>query len=372
MLETHWASVLASKDPLLSYRQKGWQRFCEIGLPRPKQEAFQYLARKLNFPQLAQRTKCKRPREGLTFVDGFFEEELSEVTAPLICLPLEEAIRPYALFLQNRMNRSLKEEKDPFAALNGALQGRGIFLYVPPKCKAALHLQHLFVSDGMATPRLHLYLGRGASLRLTQSSTGKGGFCNTLLDVLVDEGADFTFLDQMEGDFQSIRATLKRDSHMKTTLLGKATRTSLHVQLAEENSAAEIYGLARLTQQEEAHIHATIEHAAPHTRSRQHIKSVVKEQGRFSFEGKIYVHPIAQKTEAYQLNNNLLLSDEAAAYAKPNLEIFADDVKASHGATVGQLNAEELFYLRSRGLSLTEAREWLIGGFCKEILDHAR
>ena len=181
-----------------------------------------------------------------------------------------------------------------------------------------------------------------------------------------------TFIDEAEGDFQAIRATLKRDSKSKAVLLGKRLRTSIHVELVEENSEAELYGLAQLEGDGEAHIHARIEHMAPHTRSRQHFKSVVKDESRYSFEGKIYVHSEAQKTEAYQLNNNLILTDGASANAKPNLEIFADDVKASHGSTTGQLSKEALFYLRSRGLSVEEAQRWLIGGFCKEILDHAR
>lgn len=370
MLNSYWSDLLDPKDPLISIRQKGWDLFQQIGLPKPKQEAFQYLTRKLEFPELAERSEVSLPVADLIFVDGFFQE--SKLGAPLVCLPLDKAIRSYGLFLQNRLARLLKEEKDPFAALNGAFQGEGAFLYVPPKCKAALHLVQMNTCNKMASPRLHLYLGRGASLELTQTSQGKSGFCNSLLDFVLDEGASLYVCDKTEGDFQAIRGVLKRDSKLKTVILGQQTRTSIHVQLAEENSEAEIFGLARLDGKTEFHAHATIEHAAPHTRSRQHFKSVLKDQSRFSFEGKIWVHPIAQKTEAYQLNNNLLLSDEAIVNAKPNLEIFADDVKASHGATVGQLDPEQLFYLRSRGLSLEQAREWLIEGFCGEIIDHAR
>lgn len=281
-------------------------------------------------------------------------------------------MRSYGLFLQTRLAKGLKEETDPFAALNGAFHGRGAFLYLPPKCKAALHLTHLFVSEDFVSPRIHVYLGRHAELTLTQTSQGKSNFCNSALDFVLDEGARLAFHDRQEGQFQSIRATQKRDSKLKMVLLGKQLRTSLKVQLAEENSEAEVFGLACNSGSEESHVHASIEHVAPHTHSRQHFKAVLRDKSRFSFEGKILVRPAAQKTEAYQLNNNLILSDEAVANAKPNLEIFADDVKASHGATVGQLDEEQLFYLRSRGLSLEQAKEWLIEGFCKEILDHAR
>lgn len=373
MLETYWVDLCNPKDPLFNYRKKGWDRFEAIGLPRPKQEAFQYVKKNWLFPKLANRKTIWTERfKGLLFVDGFFEESLSQVPSPLVCLPLETAMRSYGIFLQNRYATVLSQETDPFAALNGAFQGRGAFLYVPPKCKATLDIAQIYTTDEMASPRLHLYLGRNAQLTITQTSKNTvGSFSNSAIDIVLDSGAELFFVDQAEGDFQTIRATLKRDSKLKAVLLGKKLRTSIKAELAEENSEAEIYGLSQLKGDSESHIHALVEHAAPHTRSRQHFKSVLKERSRFSFEGKIYVHPIAQKTEAYQLNNNLILSDEASANAKPNLEIFADDVKASHGATVGQLDQEALFYLRSRGLDLEEARDWLVQGFCKEILDHA-
>lgn len=373
MLETDWVDLLDPKDPLINYRKKWWDCFQQIGLPQPKQEAFQYVTKKWAFPKCAERRiLTETPRSGLVFVDGFFEEGLSQISEPLICMSLEEAMRTYGLFLQSRFISTLSKEKDPFAALNGAFLGRGAFLHVPPKCKVTLHLNQIYKTAETATPRLHIYLGRHAELKLIQTMTGDCGFSNSCVDLVLDHGADCVFIDHSGGDVQSIRATLKKESRMKTVLLGTQLRTSVRFELVEEGCEANLLGLARLNQSEELHIHAHIEHVAPNTRSRQHVKSVLKDRARFSFEGKIYVHPEAQKTESYQLNNNLLLSDEASANAKPNLEIFADDVKASHGSTTSQLNDEELFYLRSRGLGVKEAQELLIDGFCKEITDHAR
>ena len=122
------------------------------------------------------------------------------------------------------------------------------------------------------------------------------------------------------------------------------------------------------TKKRESHTNVHIEHQAPHCRSHQLFKGVLTDVSRSSFEGKIYVKQAAQKTEAYQLNNNLLLSDRANADSKPNLEIFADDVKASHGATVGQLDAEQLFYLRARGFTDNDAKNLLVDGYAKESL----
>lgn len=124
-----------------------------------------------------------------------------------------------------------------------------------------------------------------------------------------------------------------------------------------------------LADKREAHTHIFMEHQAPHCRSFQLFKSVLNDFSRSSFEGKIMVRQAAQKTEAFQLNNNLLLSDHAHADSKPNLEIFADDVKASHGATVGQLDIDQLFYMKTRGFSDQAAKNLLIFGFCEQVVE---
>ncbi len=292
-------------------------------------------------------------------------------------------MRTYGIALQNRFARSLKEEADPIAALNWALHGCGVFLYVPPniRIEEPIEIHHLFTSPQMATASLQIFLGKGASLNLIQRSShlDDAPFGNVRLDASLDEGSSLFFGDKQQWPehsihFQTFRCVLKRDSrlHFLSVSSGaKLARSSIKVQLLEENATALMQGLWRLDRQLQSHTHVAVEHAAPHCRSRQHFKGVLKGQSRSSFEGKIAVLSAAQKTEAYQLNNNLLLSDEAAAFTKPNLEIFADDVKATHGATIAQLQQEELFYLRSRGLKLDEAKEILTGGFCDEILQSA-
>lgn len=361
-LEHYFDEISDPKDLLFPWRKKAWDHFLEIGLPRRKQEAFQYL-----------------PLQDLIFPPPSMQKNpIPEVPAPLLCLPLETAMRSYGVFLQNRLVQMLKEETDPFAVLNAALQKEGFFLYVPPKVQLEIPLEihHLFFSNQMASPRIHLYVGKGSRLQIIRKTSGEG-LSNAVFDVVLDESAELSFFDvqalsEKAHHLSAFRAKLKRDSRLYFTSLSEGaslSRTSLKVQLAEENSEAHLRGLSRLGQERQNHIHATVEHQAPNARSRQHFKAVLKDKSTYSFEGKILVRSAAQKTEAYQLSNVLLLSEEARANAKPNLEIFADDVKASHGATVGQLNKEELFYLRSRGLSLEEARQWLIDGFCREILD---
>ena len=241
-----------------------------------------------------------------------------DLSSQCVLLPLEQAQKTYGLFLRNR---GIKDQE-------------GLFFYAPPGSAISTPLQ-------LSSPRLYIFLGEGASLSLYDFSKE-----DRFLHVDLAASSQFTSV-----------------SH---STAGKQTYT---VSLNGEGASAELRGLLDLSGKEEGHVDVLMEHHAPHCRSRQHFKFVLQDQSRSSFAGKIYVHQAAQKTESYQLNQNLLLSDEAFASSKPNLEIFADDVKASHGATFSQLNAEELFYFRSRGFSEAEAKELLRKGFCQEILN---
>lgn len=377
LLRDYFKTLPGSEDPL-SCRKKAWDRFLAIGLPTFKQEAFQYLSLKsLFFPRPAlSPLKIEEPSlNSLLFIDGFFQS--AHLPQPLICLKLDAALLVYGAFLQNRIDRALKDETDPFAAMNGAFQGQSVFLYVPPDThvQQPIEIHHRSTSTAMASPRLQIFLGQGASLQLIQRSSSSV-FCNSYIDVNLDAGSSFFFGDSQSGaldsiSFQAFRCSLKRDSRLHYLSVGgpaNLARLSIKVQLLEENSEALLQGLNQGDAERESHVHTTVEHIAPQTRSRQHFKAILRGRCRSSFEGKIVVRPEAQKTEAYQLNNHLLLSDEALEFAKPNLEIFADDVKASHGATVSQLNEEELFYFRARGIPLSIAQEMLTTGFCNEIL----
>ena len=374
------------KDLLYSWRQKAWDRFLEIGPPHSKQEAFQYVP----LAQLKSLKPASRPEEvngsplflnHILFANGFFER--AHLPKGVVCHPLDLAMRSYGIFLQSRFARMLKEESDPFAVLNGALHGLGAFLYVPPnvQIQEPIEIHHHFSSNLASFSNLQIFLGKGASVQLIQRSSHEDGtsFGNCRIDVSLDEGAHLFLGDKQRWpsngtELQTVRATLKRNSRLHYFALSsgaKLSRSSIKVQLLEENSSALLQGLWTLDGAIEAHTHVVVEHIAPNCQSRQHFKGILKDRSRSSFEGKILVRPEAQKTEAYQLNNNLLLSDAASAYTKPNLEIFADDVKASHGATIAQLQEEELFYLRSRGLSVGAAKELLTKAFGEELLASA-
>jgi Fe-S cluster assembly protein SufD len=373
LLKEYFEEICSAKDPLQNWRKKAWDRFQEVGWPRAKQEAFQYLSfQNLSIPKPAEFSQPNEVRGHIHFVDGYFQT--ANLPSPLICLSLDEALPTYGIFLQNRWTRGLKEESDPLAILNGAFQGKGAFLYVPPQChvEVPIELFHEMQPNKMGSPRLHIYLNQQAKMTLLHKIDAKeSSLINGFIDVVLDEGAQLDFqqigtLDPTAQLLQTFRGQLKQNSRLNGLFLSQGaslSRESIKVQLLGEQSEVALKGFTDLTSDLQHHTHIVVEHVARNCKSHQHFKTALRETSRSSFEGKIVVRDQAEKTEGYQLNNNLLLSDQATAYSKPNLEIFASDVKASHGATMTQIDEEELFYLRSRGLGREEAKQWLIDGF---------
>lgn len=375
-------------------RQRAWDHFLKLGLPDKKEEAFQYFPLSLFYeesfkkqlvPPIARELIAKEMT--FVFVDGEFSKELSDLRAApkqLIALPLADGYQTYGSFLHSRLEKSLKVEKNPFASLNLALETKGLFLFVPPKTQieAPIHCIQLFSGEkkGLYSPRIQLFIGSGSQLSWisTIHSLGDGGYwSNGVMDIALEEGSHFDLTTHLNiGDkawhFNSYRATLKRDSSLVSTQFGmggRGVRDDYQIFLQGENCEAKLKGISLLHGQRQAHTHVLMGHQAPHTRSSQLFKSVVDDAGKSSFQGKIFVEKEAQKTEAYQSNHNLLLGGHAIAYSKPNLEIFADDVKASHGSTISKLKELELFYLKTRGLSSETAKRLLILAFSQEVIN---
>ena len=381
-------------SPLKVLREKAFDHFLELGLPEEKGGSFQYvplnslykesfsIARSHSFSKEEVEALIYPEAKGscLVFVNGFFEPSLSCAGAlpkQIVVLNLSDAMRSYGTFLQNRWSKTLREDTDPFAILNLALHPQGAFIYVPPKIVLTAPIHCLFLttdSSQLSLPRLQLFIASHSEVKCITSTIGKG-FSNGVIDVALEEGARFSCVDSSpskEGSsFSSLKATLKRDSYLSALTLyprKKLTRHSFQIALGGENAEALVQGGWMLKEKEETHVHVLMRHEAPSCRSMQKFKGVLDDASRSSFEGKIFVTPDAQKTEAYQLNNNLILGEYAVANSKPNLEIFADDVKASHGATVSELNPEELFYLTSRGIPKDIAKNLLVQGFIGELL----
>lgn len=390
-------------DPLHQVRSKSWDQYMTIGLPSHKTEKFRYVkTRHLFSPKFVAADPAPIDASELTpliypecvnsylvFLNGHFQPSLSNITAlpkQVTVSTLNQAMNTFGSFLSHQWIQSLKLEQDPFAAINAALHRNGAFIYLPPKCLVEVPIQVLFVvdtedQDPLFLPRLHFFAGKQSQATIalsTHTLRGTRYNINQVTDFSLEEGAHLhvTQVTHKAIDecchLDALRANLKRESSLKTVLYTQGNLTSRNdyrISLAGENAEAFLHGISLLDGKREAHTQVWMEHQAPHCRSNQLFKGVLAGTSRSSFEGKILVQQAAQKTEAFQLNSHLLLSDLAQAASKPNLEIFADDVKATHGATVGQLNAEHEHYLRTRGLTAAQARGLLVHGFCKEVID---
>ena len=389
----HLQERFAQHENRNPWRKEGWEKFLSHGLPTKKTEGFQYLSLRdcLNAPFTvpSETLPQTQPHAAhLVFVDGRYVPSLSDRTGipeEVVILSLEEALKTHPHFLQTHLTKLLKEETDPFALLNLSLHEGGAFVYFPPHVVLEAPLQCLFLSHSDAPqvilPRLHLVLGKYSQASLVTTaldqSPGVSHLFSPSIDCVLEESARLQLFNHTESapfgwSFKTVRATLKKNAHLyslSVTEGSKIKRTSYKVHLKGENAEVELKGLSLLAGNRTAHTHVKVEHEAPHTRSMQLFKGVLKDVSQSSFEGKIFVREEAQKTEAYQLNNHLILSPGAVANSKPGLEIFADDVKASHGATISQIAPEPLFYLKSRGIDSDVAQQLLVRAFCREVVE---
>lgn len=394
---------IAEADQLQKVRAKAWDHFLGLGLPTRKNDVYRYIRLRSffagNYEQsaiseitakhVAPHILPECSQSVLVFVNGHYSAALSKIGAlpkRAVAVSLEEAMRTYGGFLNNRWAASLKDEADPFAAINAALHRDGLFLYLPPKTVVEVPVQILNVIDAressmLIMPRLQGFIGSQSEISFVSTQAVLSGTkyaFNMVSDIAIEDEAHVRYTqavdlaDTLIWHFDALRTTLKRNSTLKTisATQGSATvRFDYRVALTGENAEAFLNGVWMLAGKNEAHTHVLIEHQAPNCRSNQLFKGALDDTSHSSFEGKILVRQAAQKTEAFQLNNNLLLSDRANAESKPNLEIFADDVKASHGSTFGQLDSEQIFYMKTRGFNEAAAKNLLVYGFCQEVLD---
>lgn len=322
------------------------------------------------------------------FVNGSFAPEHSSLEA----LPdgvrvgsLSEALARTPELLEPHLAMLAGPAVSPFAALSTAFIRDGAFVHVAAGAAAAHPLQLLFLttSDGEATvshPRNLMWVERGgqASVIETYASLGDGmHWTNAVTEVIVGANArleTYRLQDEHSGAFHTAVTHSKqdRDSRYACTALVFGAALARHDLVAEldgEGAEATLYGLSLLRGRQHVDHHTTLVHAQPHCNSWEFFNGVFAERARGVFNGRIVVKPGAQKTDAKQTNNNLLLSERARADSQPQLEIYADDVKCTHGATLGPIDERQLFYLQSRGLSLAEARRLLTYGFAGEIID---
>lgn len=400
-LEEHFHTT--AKKERASIHNQAWDRFLQLGLPTKEMEVYRCIKLRSLYQQsfaLAEPATCtlqdltpyflpECKGAVLVFVNGFFHPTLSQTAAipdRIVISSFQEAQRTYGTFIHHHLTTSLKEESDPLTAANAALNDGGAFLYLPPKSVVTTPIQLLFVVNAETAihlfPRLTVFCGAHSQLSLVSTQAVLAGtrYClNQCTDMIIEEGAHaalYQIHDENPPEawhFDAFRATLKQHSTCKVFAMTNgcaAMRSDYRVVLKGENADVQLHGIWMLQKKREAHTNVLVDHQAPRCHSMQTYKGVLNDSGRSSFEGKIFVGKLAQHTDAFQLNRNLLLSGRASAHSKPNLEIFADDVKASHGATVGPPDDEQLFYLKTRGCTSSDAKKILVQGFCQEVIDH--
>lgn len=399
IIEKHYASIPPTTR--IQQQPEAWQKFVTTGLPTRHQEAFRYVRFSTLWGQTAPKANVteseikaalsKQPtlNPRLVFVDGIYRADLSSrlnLPKNIVINDLKTGFLQYGPFLDAQWTSLLKEEKDPFALLNAACSQGGLFLYTPPNSIVKEPIELLQINTeqhSLAFPRIHATFGRGSEITLLSRtlSLKDASICtvSSFFDCLVEEEARVQYIEPPLEDskgahrFDAIRVRVKRGGTFKalTAIIdGSLIRKSWHGGLFGEGAELYFEGAVCLSGEQQAHINIEVEHEAPHCRSQQLFKSVLNDASRMSFGGNILVRKRAQKTEAYQLNNNLLLGQEAHVDSTPRLEIFADDVKASHGATVGQIDQEQLLYFLTRGIPQSEARKLLLAGFFQQVTEN--
>ncbi|MFN4260386.1 MAG: Fe-S cluster assembly protein SufD [Gemmataceae bacterium] len=391
---------------LKELRQSAIDRFAELGFPTLSDEEWRFtnLAPLLEVPfQLATLgrhglTKA-RLREitlhadagcCLVFVNGFFAAELSTLCPSLagvtIC-SLAEALEQQPEVIEEHLARYANYEEHPFIALNTAFIRDGAFIHVAKGqvIREPIHL--LFVNTStepsVSQPRNLIVLDVNSQATVLESYVGLNEdvyFNNIVTEVALSENA---VLDHYKAEQESPRAfhlaTLQihqqRGSNFSSHyfgLGGRLTRHEANTRLDGEGCECTLNGLYMANGTQHLDNRTLIDHAMPHCASHELYKGILDGKAHGVFNGKIFVRPDAQKTDAKQTNQTLLLSDDAIINTKPQLEIYADDVKCTHGATVGQLSADGLFYLRSRGIGLEDTRRLLIYAFANDIVNRVR
>lgn len=383
---------------LAELREAGATRFADTGLPTQRQEAWKYTGlnrlKALTFEPAASRPweeasgDARAPlvqdaAHRFVFVDGrLVFAQIGLLPDGVILGGLAELLDTKPELLEPHLGRLASIERRPMAALNAAWIEDGVVLIVPRSATIEGAIEVTFLAtDGapVSHPRHLIVLGDNAEAVLVEHHVGAaaGGFANAVTEIALGQGARLGhYVVHAEPPksvaLDTVVAEIGRDASYRSfglTAGGGLVRREIEAALTQPGGRAQIDGAYLVDGDRHADTTILIDHQAGYCASRQTQKGVVDGDGRAVFQGKILVRPDAQKTDGYQLSQTLLLSPEAEIDVKPELEIHADDVKCSHGATIGRLDADALFFLRSRGIPLNEARALLIQGFIGGVLD---
>ena len=385
-LKSDFTSSFEKERPLTfnAYREKMSERFDQIDFPTQKDEAWKYVKlNKLQKEKYSIQSSTKKididrliinsENSILVFVNGFFRKDLSSIKdSGAIILSESNA---------SELENESESDLNFFSALNAIYFVDGVIIK-KLKNQEIKPIEIIFITEGnqiFAPVKNKIQVEGGANLTLyfTYFSESSNAFVNSNTAVELEKNAQLTLnVLQIESStthhYNLIDVNQKRDSVFTInthSLSGNFIRNDLRINSNDENTLSNLNGLYLLNDFQFVDNHTVMDHKSPNCLSNELYKGVIDGNGTAVFNGKVFVRPDAQKINAFQSNANILLSDDATINSKPELEIYADDVKCSHGSTTGQIDEEALFYLRARGISEISAKRLLIAAFASEVIN---
>ena len=407
---TRFAENRSSSEPswLPPVRMQAISKFSELGYPTQRHEDWRFTnitpltklpfrpatessAEKLTSAVLNDSTFGNLKGDRLVFVNGFFSSKLSSVrerSDGVRISSLSNSWETAAHLLEHHIGQSAPTDDNSFAYLNTAFFQDGALIHAPSNACEKEPIRIVFVSaenEPGATAHLrNLVIAEpGSQLTVIESYFSVGGtsyVTNAFTNFVVGENAGVEHIKFQDESLEAFHVATQHSDLGKNSrytshsfaLGARVSRNTIRSQLNGENLECVFNGLYLTRKNQVSDHHMVIDHARPNCASHEYFNGILDDQSKGVFHGRILVQPEAQKTDAKQTNKNILLSDSATVDTKPQLEIYADDVKCTHGATVGQLNEESIFYLRSRGIGTERARRMLIHSFAGEIIDRVK
>lgn len=387
---------------LFDFRRQHWDAFQQHGLPTKRNDRWKYtdlsflankkfsVACQIKNDYLRHEINQHRLQQGnsilLVFINGYFVPQFSDINKlfpKIIVCSINEALKHHASLVKLYWPHHINAQHHPFASLNAAFFDDGLFFYLPDDCELSMpiHLlsvaadQHEFISH----PHHLVVLGKNSKLMLVEECIALSTqpyMMNKVATICVKQNARLEYIKIQNENQQAIHLShmmvkQMQDSSVTMTNFSSGSlfaRDDLEMRLQETGAYCKTSGFYHLRQDHQyIDHHIDIDHLAANSNSEMLYKGILEKKSCAVFNGKLHVEKDAQKISAYQANHNLLLSVDAEVYSKPELEIYADNVKCKHGSTTGQLDQNALFYLRSRGIALQEAMSILLQGFAAEI-----
>ncbi len=385
----------------LELRKESFAYFKELGLPTRKNEDWKYtnigFLNKLKFDynpidfditkeEIDELLIPNINENLLVFVNGHYISSLSKIidTEGITIDTIKNAYQNNSELINSNYSKHFDNKDHALSALNTALSEDGVFVILDKNIELSnpIHILNISKTVNLSTfsnTKNLIFVGDNSKLKIIQSNHTLGdnsSVLNTSNEFILGKNSKlYNYNFQNDGNnnyvFSTSQATQEKDSLFSDTtitLSGKIVRNDLRTKLNGENTEVFYNGLYLIDEDSHVDNHTFVDHIAPHCHSNEFYKGIIDGKAKAVFNGKVMVRQDAQKTDAYQQNRNLVLSDDAAIYTKPELEIYADDVKCSHGATTGKIEEDKLFYMMQRGLSRESAKSLLMYTFCAEII----